>query len=261
MEHAYIHGTDATEQERLAALNDLTNEPFLRFLDLRVNDSVLEVGSGLGILAHAAAERVPLGDVWGIEYAAAQLARAPCDGKNLHLIQGDAHHLPFADHRFDVVYCRYLLEHVVRPLEVLTEMYRVVKPGGRVLAQENDISVNIFEPPCPQFERIWRQFVVLQDRLGGDALIGRKLFGLFHHAGFARVELTIQPEIHGAGQASFRAWVVNLIGNVTGAAEALQAHHLAGRAKIDAAVAELRALVDHPDGCAYFYWNRACGWK
>src|SRR2546425_7191050 len=86
MEHAYIHGTDATEQERLAALNALTNEPFLRFLDLKVTDTVLEVGSGLGILAGEAAQRVPLGEVCGIEHSGAQLARAPRDVANLRFL-------------------------------------------------------------------------------------------------------------------------------------------------------------------------------
>lgn len=261
MEHGYIHGTDPSEQERLAALNALTNEPFLRFLEVKATDAVLEVGSGLGILAQAAAERVPLGEVFGIERSDAQLSRAPTVPANLRFLQGDAHHLPFDDNRFDAVYCRYLLEHVSDPLQVLLEMHRVVKPGGRVLAQENNILVNVLEPPCPKFEYLWQQFVHLQERLGGDALIGRKLFGLYHRAGFRRVELSIQPEIHCAGLASFRSWVVNLIGNVSGAANALQEHELADRQQIDDAVAELRALLDHSDGCAFFYWNRACGWK
>ncbi len=261
MHNTYIHGTDPTEQDRLAALNALTNEPFLRYLDLRVTDAVLEVGSGLGILAREAAQRTPLGEVWGIEHSGAQLARAPRDQVNLHFLQGDAHHLPFDENRFDVVYCRYLLEHVADPQRVVREMRRVAKPGGRVLAQENNILVNVLEPPCPHFEQVWRQFVVLQERLGGDALVGRKLFRLYRAAGFQRVELGIQPEVHWAGLPSFRTWIVNLIGNVTGAAESLRTHGLASQREMDDAVAQMRALLDHPDGCAYFYWNRACGWK
>lgn len=261
MQHAYIHGTDPTEQERLAALNALTNEPFLRFLDLRVSDTVLEVGSGLGILAHAAAQRTPLGAVWGIEHSGAQLARSPRAQSNLHFLQGDAHHLPFGENRFDVIYCRYLLEHVADPQGVVKEMHRVAKPGGRVLAQENNIVVNSLEPPCPHFDHVWRQFVVLQERLGGDTLVGRKLLRLFHEAGMPRVELSIQPEVHWAGLPSFRAWIVNLIGNVTGAAEALQSHGLATQTEIDDAVGQMRSLLEHPNGCAFFYWNRACGWK
>src|SRR5436305_1419796 len=119
MEHAYIHGTNPSEQERLAGLNTLTNEPFLRFLALRESDVVLEVGSGLGILTHAAAQRLPRGEAWGVEQSPEQLARAPQGVGNLHFTQGDAHQLPFEANRFDVVYCRYLLEHVAGPWQVL----------------------------------------------------------------------------------------------------------------------------------------------
>jgi SAM-dependent methyltransferase len=261
MEHAYIHGTDPSEQARLAGLNTLTNEAFLDFLALRASDATLEVGSGLGILTHAVAQRLPRGAAWGVEQSPAQLARAPQGVPNLHFVQGDAHQLPFEADRFDVVYCRYLLEHVADPGQVLKEMRRVVKPGGRVLAQENNILVNVFEPACPTFDRVWQQFVRLQDQLGGDALVGKKLLGLYHHAGFARVELSVQPEVHYQGVPSFGPWVMNLMHNVTGAAEALQARGLATAAEIAAAVAELQALIAHPDGSAFFYWNRACGWK
>ena len=56
---SYIHGTHDEEQERLTLLNRLTNPPFLKFLALRETDRVLEVGSGLGLLASEAAQLVP----------------------------------------------------------------------------------------------------------------------------------------------------------------------------------------------------------
>ena len=40
--------------------------------------------------------------------------------------------LPFADARFDVVYCAQVLEHVERPEPLLAEVARVLKPGGRL---------------------------------------------------------------------------------------------------------------------------------
>jgi hypothetical protein len=49
--NAYIHGTDSSEQERLALLNRLTNHAFLDFLSLADARSILEIDSGLGLLA------------------------------------------------------------------------------------------------------------------------------------------------------------------------------------------------------------------
>ena len=54
-EFGYIHGTHPSEQERLAKLGDLTDEPFLQFLQYDPNSWVLDVGSGMwlaiGVLA------------------------------------------------------------------------------------------------------------------------------------------------------------------------------------------------------------------
>lgn len=258
---AYIHGTEASEQARLALLNRLTNAPFIEFLDLDDGASVLEVGSGLGILAREVSERVPGGQVCGVEYASAQLALARSSARNLNFIQGDAHALPFIDERFDTVYCRYLLEHVANPLQVLGEMRRVLRPGGRALVQENNIPIITFYPECPAFESVWRKFAALQARLGGDALIGKKLFPLFKQAGFSEIRLSIQPEIHYAGTETFRPWVENLIGNVAGGAAELERQGLATREEIEETIAEMRAFAERDDASTIFYWNRALGVK
>jgi SAM-dependent methyltransferase len=257
----YIHGTHDAEQERLAQLNHLTNPPFLRFLEVAETDAVLEVGSGLGLLAGEVARRVPKGRVLGVEFSAGQIARAQADVPNLRFAQGDAHRLPFAGDAFDVVYCRYVLEHVGDPLQVLREMRRVLKPDGRAFAQENDTTLTVFDPDCPATDAVIRQFVTLQSRLGGDGRVGKRLFALFHHAGFHDIELSYQPEIHPANRPTFRVWVENIIGIIDGAADALQAHQLASEAEIGAALSELRHLLTRDDASALFHWNRAVGVK
>jgi ubiquinone/menaquinone biosynthesis C-methylase UbiE len=256
----YIHGTEQAEQERLAALNRLTNPAFLEFLELRPDSVVLEVGSGLGILAGEVAARAPRGEVIGIEYSTEQLAAARVTVPNLHFEQGDAHRLPFDGARFDVVYCRYLLEHVADPVQVLREMRRVLRPGGRVCIQENNILANEFHPECPKFDAVWEKFAALQSKLDGDALIGKKLFAILRQAGFQHIRLSFAPEIHPADSDTFLPWVENMVHNVTGAAELLVLHRFATQGEIDDAVAEVRAFEKLPDACAYFYWNRACAW-
>jgi SAM-dependent methyltransferase len=260
--NAYIHGTDSAEQERLALLNHLTNQSFIDFLALDGVQSVLEIGSGLGILTEQVAARMPNSKVWGVEYAAEQLGAARRRLRaNLHFIQGDAHWLPFEDERFDVVYCRYLLEHVADPLRVLREAHRVLKPGGKLCAQENNILIFDLYPDCPRFEVVWRQFAQLQAQLGGDALIGKKLFPLLRVVGFQSVELSIAPEIHAAGMPTFRPWIENLIGNVRSGAVELQKRRLATAGEVTEAIAELGAFMEHDDASLFFYWNRAVGWK
>lgn len=261
MEATYIHGTESAEQARLRRLNELTNRSFIEFLELEETASVLEIGSGLGILAQDVARVVTKGEVYGVEYSPEQLARAEVSVPNLHLTRGDAHRLEFEDERFDVVYCRYVLEHVAAPAQVLREMRRVLKPGGRVFVQENNILVNLLYPECPRFDAVWRQFAVLQEKLGGDALIGKKLLPLLKEAGFEEIKLSIQPEIHRSGEQGFRHWIENLIGNIEGTAAALEAHQLATVEEIQHAIDEARALLERDDAGAFFYWNRASGVK
>jgi len=255
-EHIYIHGTEPSEQERLAGLNRLTNAAFIQFLDVAPGARVLEVGSGLGILANDVAASTTGVDLVGLEVSAEQLA-ATRPRPGVTFVQGDAHALDFPDTSFDVVYARYLLEHVAAPDRVLREMRRVVKPGGRVAVCENDVSLMRFDPPCQKFEIAWEVFTRFQATLGGDGLIGRRLYRLFRTAGFSDVELSVQPEVHWYGSPGYSAWVHNIIGNLESARNGMVAAGVLSAADLNAGVAELEQLKTNPAGSAVFVWNRA----
>ena len=51
-------------------------------------------------------------------------------------LQGDVERLPFAEGTFDVTVCRNSFHHFADPGAVLREMTRVLRPGGRVVAEE-----------------------------------------------------------------------------------------------------------------------------
>src|ERR1700744_634983 len=102
----YIHGTARTEQARLQELNRLPNAAFVSFVGATAGARVLEVGSGLGILAQGVANSAPGVSVVGLERSPEQIRSArPASG--VTYIEGDAHELRFPDASFDVVYCRY----------------------------------------------------------------------------------------------------------------------------------------------------------
>jgi cyclopropane fatty-acyl-phospholipid synthase-like methyltransferase len=73
---SYIHGTDPAEQDRLGALNRMTNLAFIDFLAVPAGARVLDVGSGLGLLASGVAEAAGEVRVWGVERSAEQIAAA-----------------------------------------------------------------------------------------------------------------------------------------------------------------------------------------
>ena len=256
-EDRYIHGTAASEQERLRRLNRLTNTTFLEFLSPRPGLRVLELGCGLGIVAGEVSERVAPGLAVGLEVSPDQLGIAPTERRGLCFVQGDAHMAPLKEETFDLVYCRFLLEHVQDPSKVLRSAYAVLKPGGMICIQENTILINTFDPDCPSFDRVWRKFSELQIALGGDAQIGKKLFRLLAVAGFSRIKLSMAPEVHHAGEPGYRPWIENLAGNIRSAEDALVRRAYCSREEIRQAYDELEALAENKHGAAWFYWNRA----
>ncbi|MBK7142148.1 MAG: methyltransferase domain-containing protein [bacterium] len=257
----YVHGTSPDEQARLAQLNALTNPKFIEFLNVRSTDMVLEIGAGLGILASQVADVAANGQVLAVEFSPEQIARRHGCRLNLHFIRGDAHHLPFEDNTFDVVYCRYVLEHMADALHVISEARRVLKPGGRFLAQENNIAVNFFYPECPRFEPVWLKLAELQEKLGADAHVGKKLFAYFRQVGFKETSISLAEEFHHAGMSSFQFWVENLARIIQASREDFIRFGILTGEEIDAGVAEAMSFSRLPDAAAYFYWNRAVGTK
>lgn len=47
-------------------------------------------------------------------------------------VVADAHRIPFADNSFSGVICEVVLEHVPNPTQIISEAWRVLRPGGRV---------------------------------------------------------------------------------------------------------------------------------
>ena len=110
-----------------------------QLLDLRPNSFALEVGCGSGGYALHLAEKVGCCLV-GLDINALgvrnanQLALARGLGSMARFEQCDASkNLPFDDDSFDAVFSNDVLCHLPRRAEVLGEMFRILKPGGRML--------------------------------------------------------------------------------------------------------------------------------
>ena len=252
----YIHGTSPDEQSRLSALNRLTNRSFVEFLEVEAGMRVLEVGSGLGILAVDVATTAKGASIVGVERSQNQIDaahRAP----NVNYVNGDAQQLEFSDASFDLTYSRYLLEHLLEPACALREMRRVTRRNGRVVSCENDISIVRLDPPCPSFNKVWSAFQTYQRSLGGNPRIGTSLYRLFREAGFREVVLSVQPEVHRHGSSDFEAWIGNLIDNIRGVQIELVETGLCNKESISLAIRELETLMGNSDASSWFVWNRA----
>jgi len=134
-------------------------------------DRVLDVATGTGLVARGLVERYGC-FVVGIDQspdmldgARGALAARPELAARIELVSGQAERLPFADGEFDHLTFTYLLRYVDDPGATLTELARVVRPGGRIAA----LDFGLPDPP------LWRPLWRLYTRLGLPA--AGRLFG------------------------------------------------------------------------------------
>lgn len=102
----------------------------------------LDVCCGTGDWAIALAEAAgSTGEIIGLDFSQNMLSIADEKNKSLQynqlsFIQGNAMELPYADNSFDYVTIGFGLRNVPDYMTVLKEMYRVIKPGGKVVCLE-----------------------------------------------------------------------------------------------------------------------------
>jgi SAM-dependent methyltransferase len=147
---------------------------------------ILEVGCGTGaLLIELAARGKQM--IHGLDIKLDYLTLADVYVPASRLVQGDAHNTPYASGSFDLVICHFLLMWVHDPEVVVTEMARLVRPGGSVMAlAEPDYGGRIDYPES--LSELGRQQEGALLRQGAATRLGRRLGAIFQRAGLAEIE-------------------------------------------------------------------------
>jgi ubiquinone/menaquinone biosynthesis C-methylase UbiE len=160
-----------------------------KYLFARINADqgrkVLEVGSGTGALLEEITQSKQY-QITGIDISLPVLYFSKNILPSLQLAQANGIHLPFAEGTFIITICHYLLLWTKKPGMILSEMRRVTKSGGCIIAlAEPDHQARIdYPPPLDQLGNL--QTTSLEQQ-GVDSTIGRKLAGLFYKAGLSNI--------------------------------------------------------------------------
>jgi len=156
LNHALSAGRD--KRWRARAIDDL---------HLPQDARVLDVCTGTGDFAIAAADARPGAAIVGIDFAAAMLAigldkmRARSLARRVALVRADATTIPVRDGWADAATIGFGIRNVNRPERALREIARVLKPGGRLAILE------LGEPVIPGVRQVYNwYFRIVLPRLG-----------------------------------------------------------------------------------------------
>ena len=190
-------GSEVPEEALLASLG--CGNP-TAVADLRPGETVLDLGSGGGIDVLLSARRVgPTGFAYGLDMTDEMLALARANASkagatNVDFIKGQIEQIPLPDASVDVIISNCVINLSADKTAVITEMFRVLRPGGRL-----GISDVVAENHLSEQDRVERGSFA--GCIAG-ALSHREYLDTLAGAGFTEISVDytheVAPEMHGA---------------------------------------------------------------
>jgi ubiquinone/menaquinone biosynthesis C-methylase UbiE len=163
-------------------------------LRLKKGATVLDIGCGAGDDAFDIASIVGRGGhVTGVDISEFLIAEAVRRSSQRNLSVsfevGDAQSLRFADGFFDAVRTERMLMHVPDPVKALSEMFRVLRPGGRMAVQDFDWETQFCDSP---YKETTRKIALSFCDAIKNGWIGRRLPRLFREAGMTDIAVSFR---------------------------------------------------------------------
>jgi ubiquinone/menaquinone biosynthesis C-methylase UbiE len=238
--HYIIRGGDPGA-ERLRVLSRAMRAGTLAVLDragLAPGLDVLDLGCGSGDATVEIAGLVgPTGRVVGIDMDDRVLAhaRAASDASGLAIQwkQGLVEDVE-EEASFDIAYSRFVLSHLRDPAGALQRMRRAVRPLGRIVVEDIDITTHSHWPPSAAFQRYIELYAATGRARGVDPVIGPHLAAMLIDAGLEDVEVSISMPVFrtGEGKSIARLTLANI-------ADAAISAGLTNRLEVDRLLADL----------------------
>ena len=206
-ERTYTMGRSKEETERLiqqsGLYEDITGR-LLRDAGLFTGMKVLDIGSGAGDVAFAAAELVGSeGEVLGVdmnpEILETARTRAQATGlANVQFVAGDAQALDLPND-FDALIGRLVLMYLPDPVATLKQLATHLRPGGIVAFQEVEFSAysSVANPETPMMNQLAEWGVEVFRRSGAHISMGLDLYRTFVDAGLPEPSLQYSAPLGG----------------------------------------------------------------
>ncbi|HLZ25375.1 MAG TPA: methyltransferase domain-containing protein [Ktedonobacterales bacterium] len=186
----YFHQDNTAFTAELARRTAAEEAPFL-LPHLHPGMRLLDVGCGPGAITLGLAAAVAPGETVGIDLQPGQVeqarARAAAAGvATVRFEVGSVYELPFPAASFDAVYANSVLFHLREPRRALTEMRRVLRPGGVVGIRDPDNATELLAPTTPLLDESYHLRLRVRQHQGGSPFYARQQRALLLQAGFSR---------------------------------------------------------------------------
>jgi ubiquinone/menaquinone biosynthesis C-methylase UbiE len=184
MKEDYILKVGEEGASRLSLLNEVHgpySHSFLRNTHTSNNMKILELGCGTGNMAlWMASNIVPFGKVHAIDVNIDQIHVAQKLAKyhnvtNIEFSSISIYDLDKINEKFDLIYCRYLLMHLVDPIRALKNALNLLNPGGKIVCEEPTISTSFCYPYSSAYAKSRSLLKRLSEIKHLDFEIGMKL--------------------------------------------------------------------------------------
>ncbi|HEY6294923.1 MAG TPA: methyltransferase domain-containing protein [Streptosporangiaceae bacterium] len=140
---------------------------------------------------------------------------------------------------YDVVYSRFVLQHLSEPVNLLRRMWAAVRTGGRVIVEDADFDGLCCHPPNEGFDFFVRAYAEVIRRRGGDHATGRKLYQYFLDAGIPAPQVALVQSVSVSGESKELAW-----STLDATSEAILSEGVATSGELASALASLRQFTD-----------------
>lgn len=201
--------------QRKSMWREDTLDMIASWIGLESGQTVIDVGSGLGYLGYTFWKYFgENGKYIGFDCnqklleAARDMANDWGKGGDVEFLEGDAYSLPIADNTADLTMCQTLMMHLERPIDALSEMKRIVKPGGYVVCFEPDNLSAVMAIPhwsIPELDiedfLLSRKVYYLSNKgrlkLGrGDWGVALKIPRMMYHLGLTAIDIRMNDKVH-----------------------------------------------------------------
>jgi ubiquinone/menaquinone biosynthesis C-methylase UbiE len=156
---------------------------------------ILEIGSGPGFVTEKLLELCPRSELTSLEINPEMISKAKQylgekHDSRIQFVQASIMNTGLPDNQYDFAIARMIFLHLPDPVGAAREIYRLLRPGGKLVIIDIDDSVyGLIDPQIPEFSMVMNKLAQVQASRGGNRYIGRQLWRILHSVGYTNLEL------------------------------------------------------------------------